>query len=53
MINDNGQCIHLSTTSLTDIVVNLQSIEEPAKGLSLDFVSPDQCNETSKYKLNV
>eukprot|EP00347_Sterkiella_histriomuscorum_P008480 403344934 len=52
-VDEKGQCTHLSSNSLSDIVVTLQSEEEPERGINLDFISPAQCNATDFYKLRV
>ncbi len=51
MVNENNTCSHMSSQSLSDVVVALIDTENPELGLTLKFNGGNKCNSTSYYEL--
>jgi hypothetical protein len=52
-VNENNTCNHMSSQSLSDVVVNLIDEDKPDLGLKLLFKGSTKCNDTANYQLEV
>jgi hypothetical protein len=51
VVNENNTCNHLSSGSLTDVVVSMIDENKPDLGLKLLYSGGNMCNETNKFGL--
>ena len=53
IINENNTCNHLSNDAIAQVGVSLIDSANPALGLRLNFATGNQCNDTSKYNMQI